>query len=291
MAATKEDERTDIIAVAVARGRLRDDVRAIGVVWRRELIRFSRNRMRIVTACAQPVVFLFILGTGLSSIVPVSVPGFSYRTFLFPGVVAMTLLFTSIFSAVSIVWDREFGFLREMLVAPVRRPAIIVGKALGGATVATLQGSIMLCLMWLVHIPYSLSLIVEMLSIMVLLSFTLTSLGLMLAARMEQVESFQVVIQFFVMPMFFLAGALFPLAGLPLWLSFLTRIDPLAYAVDPMRRAVFHAVGVPAQAMATLVPGISWFGWRVPTMLEVLIVAVLGVILTAIAAFRFGRTE
>ncbi|HTG46821.1 MAG TPA: ABC transporter permease [Actinomycetota bacterium] len=282
----------EVAPVRLAGGGWRDDARTIWVVWKRELIRFRRNRVRIVTSLAQPILFLFVLGTGLSSFVGSSrTSGIDYRTFVFPGVLTMTVLFTATFSAVSIVWDREFGFLREMLVAPARRGAIIVGKALGGATVATMQGCIMLALAGLVHIPYTIPLFAFLIGMMALAAFMLTAFGLMLASGIQQVESFQVVIQFFVMPMFFLAGALFPLAGLPLWLSFLTRIDPLAYAVDPMRRAVFRAVGVPAAAMAQLVPGISWFGWRVPTPLEVAIVAVLGVLLTVIAAFRFGRTE
>jgi len=282
----------EVAPVRLAGGGWRDDWRTVRVVWKRELIRFRRNRIRIVTSLAQPILFLFVLGTGLSSLVGTSrSSGIDYRTFVFPGVLTMTVLFTATFSAVSIVWDREFGFLREMLVAPARRGAIIVGKAVGGATVATMQGCIMLALAGLVHIPYSIPLFAVLIFEMALAAFMLTAFGLMLASGIQQVESFQVVVQFFVMPMFFLAGALFPLAGLPVWLSILTRLDPLAYAVDPMRRAVFHAVGVPAAAMHALVPGISWFGWRVPTALEVLIVGVLGVTLTVIAAFRFAKTE
>ena len=282
----------EVAPVRLAGGSWRDDARTVRVVWNRELIRFRRNRIRIVTSLAQPILFLFVLGTGLSSLVGTSrSSGIDYRTFVFPGVLTMTVLFTATFSAVSVVWDREFGFLREMLVAPVRRGAIIVGKAVGGATVATMQGCIMLALAGLVHIPYSLPLMLTLIVEMALAAFMLTAFGLMLASGIQQVESFQVVIQFFVMPMFFLAGALFPLSGLPTWLTILTRLDPLAYAVDPMRRAVFLAVGVPAAAMAQLVPGISWFGWRVPTGLEVAIVAVLGVILLVLASHRFAKTE
>jgi len=291
VATTTDRREHEVIGVRVAGGRWRDDVRAVNVVWRRELIRFSRNRIRILTACAQPVVFLFILGTGLSSIVPGGAPGFSYRTFLFPGVLAMTVLFTAIFSAVSIVWDREFGFLREMLVAPVRRSSIIVGKSLGGATVATLQGSIMLLLMGLVHIPYSPQLIVILLAEMILLAFTLTALGLMLASRMEQVESFQVVIQFFVMPMFFLSGAVFPLSRLPRWLAVLTKLDPLTYGVDPLRRAVFAHLNVPAAVTKALDPGVHWGSWRLPTWFELFVVVAVGLVALTVAVAKFGKTE
>src|SRR5207302_4628597 len=153
-----------VIGVREAGGTLADDVRAVRVIWRRELIRFFRNRIRILTSLAQPVLFLFVLGSGLSPIVGGASGKVDFRTFMFPGVLAMTVLFTSIFSAVSIVWDREFGFLREMLVAPVRRSALVVGKCLGGATVATLQGSIMLALAGLVHVPYTPGLMVVLLA-------------------------------------------------------------------------------------------------------------------------------
>src|SRR6266702_1520087 len=146
---------TEVAPVREAGGRLADDLRAVRVVWRRELIRFLRNRPRMVTALVQPVLFLLVLGSGLARMMPNAGAGIDFRTFMFPGVLAMTVLFTSIFSAVSIVWDREFGFMREMLVAPVRRGSVIFGKALGGATVATIQGIVMLTLAGLVHLPYS----------------------------------------------------------------------------------------------------------------------------------------
>ena len=279
------------VAVRVAGGRLRDDARAAIVVWRRELIRFFRNRLRILTSFAQPIVFLFVLGSGLARLVPGSSADFDYRTFMFPGVVAMTILFTAIFSAVSIVWDREFGFLREMLVAPVRRSAIVIGKCLGGASVATMQGALMLALAGLVHVPYSPVMLLILLAEMVLLSFTLTAFGLMLAARIQRVESFQVVMQFFVLPMFFLSGAVFPLSALPAWLTVLTRVNPLSYAVDPMRRAVFDHVAVPAAAEATLSPGITWAGWRLPVGVELAVVVALGLVMLAVATVQFSKPE
>src|SRR6266540_6364214 len=154
---------TEVAPVREAGGRLADDLRAVRVVWRRELIRFLRNRPRMVTALVQPILFLLVLGSGLARMMPNAGAGIDFRTFIFPGVLAMAVLFTSIFSAVSIVWDREFGFLREMLVAPVRRSALVIGKCLGGATVATIQGTIMLLLAGLVHVPYSPALLVILL--------------------------------------------------------------------------------------------------------------------------------
>ncbi len=279
-----------VAPVRVASGTFADDWRAVKVVWKRELIRFSRNKPRIVTSLAQPVLFLFVLGTGLSHLIP-GATGFDFRTFMFPGVISMTILFTAIFSAVSIVWDREFGFLREMLVAPSRRWAIMVGKAAGGATVATMQGVIILALAGVVHVPYSPVLMLTLLGEMAIVAFMLTAFGLALASRIKQVESFQVVMQLFVLPMFFLAGAIFPLTGLPLWLATLTKIDPLAYAVDPMRRAVFAHIPIPPEVAARLNGGVTWDGWRLPSTLALAVVGVVGLVLLGIAIVRFSKTE
>jgi ABC-2 type transport system permease protein len=288
MATSTAASRPDIVEVAVAGGTFKDDLRAVKMVWKRELIRYGRNRIRIVTSLAQPLLFLFVLGTGLSPIVSSGTgPHVDFKTFIYPGVIAMTILFTAIFSAVSIVWDREFGFLREMMVAPVRRGALVTGKTLGGATVATMQGVIMLLLAPAVGVPYNLVLIVEMLVLMSLCALMLTAIGVVAASRMQQVESFQVVMQLFVLPMFFLAGAIFPLTGLPVWLSLLTKIDPLAYIVDPMRRAVFSHISVSPAAVQKFSPGLHWGGWRLPVPLELaLVLAVtLGCLSVAVAMF------
>jgi ABC-2 type transport system permease protein len=279
-----------VAPVRVAQGTLADDWRAVKVVWKRELLRFRRNKPRIVTSLAQPILFLFVLGTGLSHLIPGG-SGFDFRTFMFPGVISMTILFTAIFSAVSIVWDREFGFLREMLVAPSRRWAIMVGKAAGGSTVATMQGVIILALAGVVHVPYSPVLMLTLLGEMALAAFMLTSLGLMLASRIKQVESFQVVMQLFVLPMFFLAGAIFPLTGLPLWLAALTKIDPLAYVITPMRTAVFSHVAIPPDVAAKLNAGVTWDGWRLPSGLALAIVGIVALVLLGIAIVRFSKTE
>jgi ABC-2 type transport system permease protein len=281
----------EVAPVREPSGRVTDDWRGVRVVWRRELIRFSRNRTRIVTSLAQPVLFLFVLGSGLSPILPGGNGSVNYRTFMFPGILAMTVLFTSMFSAVSIVWDREFGFLREMLVAPVRRSALVIGKCLGGATVATLQGSILLALAGLVGIPYSPALLVVLVLKMALGAAMLTAMGTMIASRLETIESFQVLMQLIALPMFFLSGAVFPLRRLPRWLATLTRLDPLTYAVDPMRRAVFGHLSVPAAARNSLAPGLTWGGWRVPTLLELGIVALVGALCLWVAVVQFSRAD
>jgi ABC-2 type transport system permease protein len=286
------DDLTEMIRVAVPERSVRHDLRAASIVWRRELIRFRTDRLRAITSLVQPVLFLFVLGTGLSRLASRGLPaGVDFKTFIYPGVLAMSVLFTSIFSAASIVWDREFGFLREMLVAPIRRWAIVVGKCLGGATVATIQGIIFLALAGVANVPYNPVLLLTLVGELLLLSFTLTAFGVMMAARIKQIQAFMALTQLFVLPLFFLSGALYPLNGLPAWLTVLTRIDPLSYIVDPMRHAVFDHLKVNPVALNTLSPGITWDGWQVPIALSVALVAVMGLAMLAIAIAEFRKTE
>jgi daunorubicin resistance ABC transporter membrane protein len=288
----------DRIRVSVPDRGFRHDLRAVGIVWRRELIRFRTDRLRAITALVQPFLFLFILGTGLSNLAGGSLPhtaSFDFKTFIYPGVLAMSVLFTAIFSAGSIVWDREFGFLREILVAPVSRAAIVLGKCLGGATIATFQGVIFLCLAWFAHVPYNPVLILGLIGMLLLLSFTLTAFGVMMAARIKQFQAFMALTQMLVLPLFFLSGALYPLTGLPTWLTVLTRLDPLTYIVGPMRHLVFSHLNVSPQVAALinthLAPSITWGGWVVPLWLSLGIVAAMGAGMTAVAIAEFSKTE
>jgi ABC-2 type transport system permease protein len=178
-----------------------------------------------------------------------------------------------------------------MLVAPVSRSAIVIGKCLGGATVATFQGIIILALAGTAHIPYDPILFLTVIGELLLLSFTLTAFGVMMAARIKQIQAFMALTQMLVMPLFFLSGALYPLNGLPAWLTVLTRFDPLTYIVSPMRHAVFDSLTLSPQAAAFLSPGVSWDGWEVPVGLSLGIVALMGVVLLGIAIAEFQRTE
>jgi ABC-2 type transport system permease protein len=280
------------IRVAVPEHSLRSDLRAVSIVWQRELIRFRRDRLRAVTSLIQPLLFLLVLGTGLSSLAKGSMPpGVSFKSFIYPGVLAMSVMFTAIFSAASIVWDREFGFLREMLVAPVSRSAIVIGKCLGGATIATFQGIIMLALAGLADVPYNPVLMLTLTGELLLLAFTLTAFGVMMAARITQFQAFMALTQMLVMPLFFLSGALYPLTGLPAWLSFLTRIDPLTYVVGPMRHAVFSHLNLDPLAMQALSPGITWGGWVVPIWLSLTMVLVMGLTMMGVAIVTFSKPE
>lgn len=269
----------------------RSEVRAVKIVWRRELIRFQKDRMRIVTSLVQPLLFLFVLGSGLQQLSAASTDGVDLKTFIYPGVLCISVMFTGMFSAASIVWDREFGFLREMMVAPVRRSSIVVGKVFGGATVASLQGLILLALAWAVDVPYSLGLVLGVFALQLLLAFSITAFGVMIAARITQIQSFMGVMQMIVMPMFFISGALFPSGDLPGWLAVLNRLDPITYAVTPMRTLVFDNIDVSAEASHTLNPPITWFGWEVPIALQVFMIFALGMVMLGIAIAEFNAGD
>jgi ABC-2 type transport system permease protein len=267
-----------------------DEIRTAGMVWRRELIRFARTRVRILTGLVQPLLFLFVLGYGLSPLVGTT-GGFDFKKFVFPGVVAMSVVSTAIFSAMSIVWDREFGFLREMIVAPVSRTALVMGKTAGGATVATLQGTLMMFLAPLIGVHVTVLLVVEVIAIEMLMAVALTAFGVFIASRISRMESFQVVMQLLLLPMLFLSGAMFPLSGLPVWLDVITRINPLTYAVDPLRHVVFAEQNLPAAAAARFPTGVSVFGYTLHIGLELVVVAAFAVVFLVAAVKAFSKPE
>jgi ABC-2 type transport system permease protein len=281
----------EVVRVTVPQRTFRSELRAIKIVWRRELIRFRSDRIRIATSLVQPLLFLFVLGSGLQGLAAAGTHGVELKTFIYPGILCIAVMFTAMFSAASIVWDREFGFLREMMVAPIRRSSIVIGKCLGGATVASFQGVIVICLAGLVHVPYDPLLILGIFGLQLLLAFAITAFGVMVAVRIKQMQSFMGVMQMIVMPMFFISGALFPVAGLPGWLAVLNRLDPLTYAVDPMRRIVFNHLSISPAARQALDPGVTWWGWRVPTLLEAGVIVLLGLVMLFIAIWEFSSTE
>jgi ABC-2 type transport system permease protein len=283
--------RPEVVRVSVPRRSFRSELRAIKVVWRRELIRFRADKLRMITSLVQPLLFLFVLGAGLQGLARAGTHGVALKTFIYPGILCISVMFTAMFSAASIVWDREFGFLREMMVAPVRRSSIVIGKCLGGATVAGFQGLLIICLAGLVKVPYEPLLILGIFGLQLLLAFAITAFGVMIAVRIKQMQSFMGVMQMIVMPMFFISGALFPVAGLPRWLAVLNRLDPLTYAVDPMRRIVFAALTIPSVARRALDSGVTWWGWRVPGLFEAGMILALGLVMLGVAIWEFSATE
>jgi ABC-2 type transport system permease protein len=270
--------------------RISDEIRVVGMVWERELIRYVRTRTRIVSGLVQPVLFLFVLGYGMSGLVGTT-GGFNFREFVYPGVVAMSVVMTAMFSAMSIVWDREFGFLREMLVAPVSRISLVLGKTAGGATVAAAQGTIMLVLAPLVGIHLTLLLVAEVVGLELLMAVAMTTFGVFVASRIQKMESFQVVMQMLLMPMLFLSGALFPLNSLPGWLTVVTRLNPLTYAVAPLRQVVFSDQNMSPAARARFPTNVTLFGHILPIEVELAIVVVFALGFFVLAFRGLSRTE
>lgn len=255
------------------------NLRAIYSIWLRDVIRYRRDRSRLISSVAQPALFLFVFGTGLSQGLTIR-GGFgggganNYITFIYPGIIGMTILFTSIFSAVSIVWDREFGFFKEVMVAPISRAAVAVGKAIGGSTIALFQGVIILLFAPLIGVGLSAPRLLVVLPLMFLIAFSLTSLGIVVAARMATMEGFQMVMNFLVMPLFLLSGAMFPITRLPGWLKALTIIDPLTYGVDALRIIM---LGTDAGAY--------------PLILDLAVVTGFGAVMIALAVFMFRAID
>lgn len=283
---------TTVAPTHVATGDITHQARAAAVVWRREMIRFSRDRARMFSSLVQPLLFLFVFGPGLGSLMhPASGGAVDFATFLFPGVLATSVLFTAAFSGISMVWDREFGFLREMLVAPISTGSIMLGKTLGGATVATTQGLVILALAGFVDVPYEPLLMAELIMLTFLMAFLITALGLLLAARVKQVQAAMPLVQLIITPLMFMSGALFPLSGLPRWLDAVIKLNPMTYAVQPLRRAVFNRLDVSAELRAIYDPGLHWGTWDVPVSVQVTIVATIAVALLSLAVAAFARRD
>jgi ABC-2 type transport system permease protein len=269
-------------------------MRAIYVVWWRDLLRYWRDRWRVGASLAQPLLYLVIFGTGLGSTFrgagsALGGSSIDYTQFIYPGTIGMTVLFTAIFGAMSIVWDREFGFLKELLVAPIDRSAVAIGKTLGGSTQAMIQGLILLVLAPFVGVKLTPVTVLEIIPLIFLLAFALSALGVAVAARMRSMQGFQVVMNFLMMPIFFLSGALFPLVGLPGWLTVLTRIDPAAYGIDPLRRAVLSSSNMPAPVLDRL--RLTLFEQPLSTPLECLILVLFGMVMMGLAVAAFQHRD
>lgn len=263
------------------RGAFQRNAATVGMVWRRELLRFRRSPTRVVTGLAQPLLFLFVLGGGIAPLIGGrDTAGIDFQEFLFPGVIAMSVMFSSMFSAISIVWDREFGFLREMLVAPVSRTSLVLGKAVGGGTVAVAQGLVLVLAAPLVGVSLTVGRFAAMVLLLLVMAFALVSFGITVASRLQRIESFQVVMTLVVNPMLFLSGAIFPVGELGGWLGLATRLNPATYAVDPIRRVLL------GDATA-----LTWGDWVVPIWLEVLLVVVLGSAMLALAVRSMRTTD
>jgi ABC-2 type transport system permease protein len=209
------------------------EIEAIYTVWLREMIRYVRAKERIITSIAQPIFWLLIFGSSMRMLTPVS--GLNYQAFIAPGIVVMAIMFTSMFSGISVIWDRELGFMKEMLVAPVSRLSIVLGKCLGGATTAVIQGILVLLISLVLGVRVDVIIFLILIPIMMIIALGIVGIGVAIASVLESMEGFGLIMNFVIMPMFFLSGALFPLNNLPDWLKAITYIDPVTYDVELTR--------------------------------------------------------
>lgn len=210
-------------------------MKKIYILWLRQIKKYLRSKSRMIGSLGQPLLFLLAMGYGLNSVFQQAGQG-SYLNFLSPGIIAMGIIFTAIFSGMEVIWDRQFGFLKETLAAPISRFNIMIGRTLGGATVATMQGILVLLLSLIFGFrPVSWFAIIPAIGVMFLIAILFTSLGTMIASLLEDMQGFHLIMNFLVMPIFFLSGALFPLQGLPKALLIIVRLDPLSYGIDALR--------------------------------------------------------
>jgi len=230
----------------------RQTAAAITIVAERELIRYWRDKPRIVSTLFQPLMFLFVFGSGLQQTLSRGNFGVDFLQFMYPGIIAMSVMSLAFFSTISTVWDREFGFLKEILVAPVSRTSIALGKMTGAAAIASIQGVILLALAPFIGVRLHPLAMPNLFLLMVLLAFSIAGIGLFIASMTKTIENFGVIMNFIVFPMFFLSGAFFPLTAVPGWMKVLTLINPLSYGVDAMRQ-IMLAPQVSASVLDTLV--------------------------------------
>jgi len=213
------------------------ELRKIYGLWHREVLRYWREKSRIISSLILPLLWLLVFGSGMRGMELSGTQ--SYQTYIFPGIVAMTLLFTSVWSGISIIWDREFGFFKEIMVAPVSRTSIVIGKALGSGTSALIQGFILLPLSFLVGVHLSPLSFLILIPTMILISIGLVCIGLLIASMITSMEGFNFIMSLVIMPMFFTSGALFPLTSAPAWLRGFSYVNPLTYGVDVLRWGTF----------------------------------------------------
>ena len=247
-------------------------MRSIYILWLRELKRYTRSRAQVIASLGQPMLYLLVLGFGLGSVFQKAGMG-SYLQFIAPGIIGMTVLFSSIFSGLGLLWDRQFGFLKEMLVAPVPRLEIMIGRTLGGMTVSVIQGMLVLVIALIVgfrpvswwHLPIAIG-------FMLAISLVFAALGVAIGSSLQDMQGFQLIMNFLVMPIYFLSGAMFPLAGQGWPLKIATRIDPLSYGIDGMRAVML---------------GSSTFS----PVLDLAVLVGVGAVLLVFGAYRFSKIE
>lgn len=265
---------------------------AIRTLWLREVKGFLRQKGRILSMVLQPLAFFLLVGVGLSHTVRIAgaPPDLTYAAFMYPGIIGMAVVFTSSFAAVSLIWEREIGYLREVLVAPVPRWSVAAGKVLGGATVATVQAGILLGLAPVAGVPLRLLSILGILALAFALAVGISGLGVCLASFMSSIESFQVAMNLLVLPLYFLSGGMYPLTGLPPWMAWLMTANPLSYAMDAFRHILFSPVHTAAgEPLLPLLRQAGLVHWSLG--LDLAVVAGTAAVLLVLGSWAFSRAQ
>ncbi|OYD06265.1 ABC transporter permease [Paludifilum halophilum] len=272
----------------------------IVAIWQRDVLKFFRDRARLVGSFAMPFMFLILFGSGMSGAMKAMMGGtgasgplrdFDFVEFMFPGIVGMAVFTTSIFSALSVVQDKEFGYMREILVSPISRMSIAIGKVLGGSTVAVFQGLLMMIFVPFIGLEINLSIILRLIPVMFLVAFVISSIGLLIASTLKTSQAFQMVIQILIFPMLFLSGAFFPLSGMPAWMNVLVKINPLTYAVDMFKKIILQADQMTPALKEAMGLNLSVFNHTITFTEEVLFMVAAGLIFIILATVSFSRTE
>ncbi|MGP4039811.1 ABC transporter permease [Gracilibacillus sp. D59] len=268
-------------------------------IWQRDLTKFFRDRARLFGSFTMPILFLLIFGGGLSGTMETMMSGgfgdeasgFNYVEFVFPGIVAMTLLMTAIFSAMSVIEDKNYGYMKEILVSPISRVSIAVGKMLGAATVSTIQGMILFLLIPFLGLSYSIISLIQVIPFMFLLGAALSGVGLLFASMIKSTQGFQLIVQIIVMPMIFLSGALFPINNMPSWLDVIVKFNPVTYGVDVMKKIMIDVDGLSQAVRETMGLNLTVFGRSVTVFEEILFIFAFAVVFVAIATISFKRAH
>ncbi len=274
------------------------NLRGIYIMWYRDILRLWRDKTRIVGSLMFPLLFM-AMGSGLSGSLGALAPGGDFSRFMYPGILGVAVLMTALMSGVGIVWDRQFGFLKEVLVAPISRTSVALGKTLGGATIALLQGSLVFLFAPLLGVTLTPLLVIQLVVLMFIMAASIASLGIFIASRMRSMEAFQMVMQLLLMPMIFLSGTFFPVGeGMPGWLGVLVKINPVTYAVDSLRQLLLGAQTIVAAAPSPFPPGLApastglaLFGHTMSVADDLIIVIGFGAVMTVLAVRSFSKQE
>lgn len=273
---------------------------AVFAVWQRDIIKFFRDKGRLIGSFAMPFMFLILFGSGMSGAMQAMLSSdsggeplaeFDFVEFMFPGIIGMTVFNTAIFSALSVVQDKEFGYMREILVSPMSRVSIAIGKVLGGTTIAVIQGLTMLIFVPFIGVSITFMMVVQLIPTMFLVAFTISAIGMLIASVLKTAQGFQMVIQILLFPMLFLSGAMFPLNGLPVWMDIIVKINPLTYSVDMFKEIILQPETMSAPLRQAMGLDLKMFDHIITFTEEVVVVGVIGAVFVVFATVKFSRAE